>query len=76
MLILNPQTGHISPQFHVAFINNFKTVSHMVAGTVPPNWAKLVHLSSECATFKNFKLSDKWNKPHLRTETDAGGKAF
>ena len=28
-LILNPRTGHVSPQFHVVFDNNFTTVPYM-----------------------------------------------
>ena len=36
-LALTPRTGHVSPQYHVVFDDNFMTVTHMLAGTVPPN---------------------------------------
>ena len=49
-LVLNPKTGLISPQFHVVFDDNFSTVPHLRAGTVPLNWAELVQNSRE----KNF----------------------
>ncbi len=35
-LVLNPQTGHVSPQFHIVFDDNFTTVSHMRDETIPP----------------------------------------
>ena len=50
VLVLNPRTGHFSPQYHVAFNNDFSTVPHMRSGTVPNNWADLVKRSSECVT--------------------------
>jgi hypothetical protein len=49
-LVLNPCTGHISPQYHVVFDDDFTTVSSMREGTVPNSWGELVRLSSECAT--------------------------
>ena len=36
-LVLNPRTGHVSPQYHMVFDDDFNTVPHMLAGTVPPN---------------------------------------
>ena len=59
-LVLNPRTGHISPQYHVVFDDDFTTVPFMSSGTIPPNWAELVKLSTECATYENYKLSDSW----------------
>ena len=46
-LVLNPKTGLISPQFHVVFDDNFSTVPHLRAGTVPENWKQLVDNSQE-----------------------------
>ncbi|KAL7463725.1 hypothetical protein ACHAXS_009080, partial [Conticribra weissflogii] len=37
-LVLNPNTGLISPQFHVVFDDDFSTVPHLRKGTVPPHW--------------------------------------
>jgi hypothetical protein len=41
-LILNPRTGHVSPQFHVVFNDDFTTVQYLCTGMVPPHWADLV----------------------------------
>ena len=38
-LVMNPKTGIVSPQFHLLFDDNFETVPHLRAGTVPENWA-------------------------------------
>lgn len=59
-LVLNPTTGHISPQFHVVFDDTFSTVPYMREGTVPPHWAELVRNSTEMATDKDFDLSRLW----------------
>ena len=45
-LILNPHTGHVSPQFHVVYDNDFTTVPYLRSVDVPPHWAKLVEASS------------------------------
>ena len=41
-LVLNPRTGHISPQFHAVFDDAFSTVPHLRSGTVPSLWKELV----------------------------------
>ena len=46
-LVLNPRTGHVSPQFHVIFDDKFSTVPFLIKGEVPPNWEKLVRESSQ-----------------------------
>ncbi len=46
-LVLNPRTGHVSPQFHVVFDDLFTTVPFTKNSEVPPNWAELVAKSSE-----------------------------
>ena len=33
-LVVNPNTGLVSPQFHFVFDDNFETVPHLRAGTV------------------------------------------
>jgi hypothetical protein len=55
-LVLNPRTGHVSPQFHVVFDNLFTTVSYMKKSEVPPNWAELVEKSSEQVTDEDYDL--------------------
>ena len=48
-LVLNPNTGLISPQFHVVFDDddNFLMVPYLCSGTVPDNWKQLVDNSRE-----------------------------
>ena len=46
-LVLNPRTGHVSPQFHGVFDDFFTTVPYIKKSKVPPNWPKLVEKSSE-----------------------------
>ncbi len=53
-LILNPQTGHVSPQFHEAYNNEFMMVPYLHNATVPPHWAELVKISS------TIKLYTEW----------------
>ncbi len=36
-LFYNPSTGHVSPQYHVVFDNDFTTAPYMEAGTIPPH---------------------------------------
>jgi hypothetical protein len=50
-LILNPQTGHVSPQFHMVFDDDFTTVPYLWTATVPPHWAELVCTSSKIELF-------------------------
>ena len=57
-LVWNPTTGHVSPQYHVVFDDDFTTVSYVEAGTVPPNWVDLVKRSSEKATPDEVTLAD------------------
>ena len=59
-LVWNPNTGRVSPQYHVVFDNDFSTVPFMEAGTIPKNWEDLVKYSSERATTKDVTLADTW----------------
>jgi hypothetical protein len=59
-LVLNPTTGHVSPQFHVVFDDTFSTVPFMREGTVPSHWAELVRNSSEVATDESFDIAKTW----------------
>ena len=49
-LVMNPKTGLVSPKFNLEFNDNFETVPHLCAGTVPENWADLVTNSREKST--------------------------
>ena len=59
-LVLNPKTGLVSPQFHVVFDDNFSTVPHLRAGTVPKNWAQLVESSSQKCVDGFFDVTKTW----------------
>jgi hypothetical protein len=45
-MILNPRMGHVSPQFHVVYNDDFMTVQYLCTATVPSHWAALVQASA------------------------------
>ena len=45
-LVLNPETGNVSPQFHVVFDDEFSTIPFMREGTISPNWTDIVQRRS------------------------------
>ncbi len=57
-LILNPQTGLVSKQFHVVFDDHFATVPFMEKNEVPPHWAQLVKKSHEKVTKEHYELAE------------------
>jgi hypothetical protein len=59
-LVYNPSTGHVSPQYHVVFDDDFTMVPYMEAGTIPPHWSDLVHSSSELASKHALNLAQAW----------------
>ena len=61
-LVLNPRTGHVSPQYHVVFDDLFTTVAYMKKSEVPPNWTELVH-KSERVTDEDYDLAKTWLFP-------------
>jgi hypothetical protein len=73
-LILNPQTGHISPQFHVVFDDNFTTVPYLWTATVPPHWAELVCTSSKIELFTEREVGIWQSLPEL--DIDPGDFTF
>jgi hypothetical protein len=56
-IIFNPQTGHVSPQFHVVFDDHFTTVPFMEKNEVPPHWAQLIKKSHEKITEEHYELA-------------------
>ena len=56
-LVLNPATGHVSPQYHCVYDDDFTTVPYLRDGTVPPHWAELCATSTEIATDEAFVSS-------------------
>ena len=59
-LVLNPRTGHVSPQYHVVFDDDFTTVPYLNSMDVPSHWAALVKSSSESATDEEYTLAETW----------------
>ncbi len=62
-LVLNPRTGHVSPQYHVVFDDQFTMVPFMEKNKVPPNWAQLVENSTEKVTEEHYELAKTWLFP-------------
>jgi hypothetical protein len=67
-LILNPRTGHVSPQFHVIYDDDFTTVKYLRTGTVPPHWSDLVRDSSEIQVHADTQASTWQSLPELVPE--------
>jgi hypothetical protein len=59
-LVLNLATGHVSPQFHMVFDDDFTTISHLKLGTVPKNWPELYKNNRELLTDEPFHLNGEW----------------
>ena len=59
-LVLNLQTGHMSPQYHLVFDDDFTTVEYIESGNEPPNWCKLVQDSSERVTDEQYNIARTW----------------
>ena len=69
-LVLNPRTGHVSPQFHVVYDEDFTTVPYLRTGQVPPHWAKLVSQSAELVVTNNS--SPSWESLSQLSQSDEG----
>ena len=54
--------GHVSPQYHLVFDDDFTTVDSMKLGRIPMNWAKLVETQCELATTTAYKLLHEWEE--------------
>jgi hypothetical protein len=67
-LILNPRTGHLSPQFHVVFNDDFTTVPYLRTSTVPPHWADLVRSSAMIQMYTEKQVGTWQSIPDLETE--------
>ena len=63
-LILNPEKGHVSPQYHVVYDKTFSTVSHMRDETIPPTLDNMCKSSVESSIRNTFDLAELWFK-HL-----------
>ena len=68
-LILNPRTGHISPQFHVVYDDDFTTVPYLRTATVPPHWAALVAASVTIELYTEQQVGTWQSLPELEVES-------
>jgi hypothetical protein len=68
VLVLNPRTGHISPQFHVVFDDDFTTVPYLRKMEVPPHWAELVRSSAEVQLYTEHQVSTWQSLPEVENE--------
>jgi hypothetical protein len=59
-LCINPSTGHVSPQYHVVFDNDFTTAPCLEAGTISQHCSDLLQSSSELASKQAFSLAQVW----------------
>ena len=59
-LVMNPKSGLVSPQFHLVFDDNFETVPHLRADTVPEHWADLVASSKEKSVEGFYDVTNTW----------------
>jgi hypothetical protein len=74
-LILNPRTGHVSPQFHVVFNDDFTMVPYLCTSMVPPHWADLVRSSAMIQMYTEKQVETWQSIPDLETEQgDFSGK--
>ena len=64
-MVLNTETGHLSPQFHVVFDDEFYTFPFMREGTISPNWAYLVQCISQSGAPENIDLKDTRFTPYI-----------
>ena len=75
-LVMNPKTGLVSPQFHLVFDDNFETVPHLRAGTVPDNWSDLVTNSREKSTEGFYDIKKTWFDGEVDITADSPAKSI
>eukprot|EP00957_Ditylum_brightwellii_P119555 9122198-Ditylum_brightwellii.AAC.1 len=66
-LVLNLQTGHMSPQYHIIFDDEFITVPYLDSDEPPPNWTDLIKNHTESATEEAFNIVSSWYEGERNT---------
>ena len=61
--VLNPNTGHVSPQFHVVVDNNYSKLLFMQLVKEPSHWLSLVEQAREKLTDEKFTITETWDSP-------------
>ena len=67
-LFINPETGYVSPQFHVVFDDEFSTAPFMREGTIPPNWIYIVQRISKICSLDIIGLKETWFTPYIEED--------
>ena len=67
-LVLNLETRHVSPQFHVVIDDEFSPVIFMREGTMPPNWTYIVQRRSQSGALDNIDLGNTWFTPDIEED--------
>jgi hypothetical protein len=67
-LIFNPRTGHVSPQFHIIFDDDFTTVPYLGSSQVPPFWVDLVCASTKLHSYIKRQVEAWQSLPELTPE--------
>ena len=67
-LVINPATGHVSPQFYVVLDDDSSTVTFIREGKMPLNWTDFVQCSSQIISPENIDLKDTWFTPDLEED--------
>jgi hypothetical protein len=75
-LVLNLTTGHVSPQFHCVFDDDFTTVEHLRLGTIPTNWEELYSNQRELATEEHFSLAPEWSVDSVEIPAENTGASY
>jgi hypothetical protein len=74
-LILSPRTGHVSPQFHIVFDDDFTTVPYLCTGTVSPHLADLIRSFATIHMYTEKQTGTWQSIPNLEIEKgDFSGK--
>ena len=67
-LVLNLLTGHVSPQYHVAFDDEFTLVEYLDSTDTPPSWSNIYQNSSEKVTDEQYDRARTWYEGNKGTE--------
>ena len=59
-MVINPATGHVPPQVHMMFDDEFPTFSFIMEVTIPPNWTDLLQPRSQRGAPDNINFRDTW----------------
>jgi hypothetical protein len=70
-LVLNPNTGLVSPQYHLVFDDHFSTTDCLAMDKIPTTWPDLFKKSSvnylDQDLHDQHKLHPSWNEPQPST---------